>query len=93
MNYLGITESDGLALAMLGTIALSFCVIGLLIGCMLWASSRRDLGVDTLLDEIEETERQEEKKIAEEPKSGESQKGRDGWERDENWWKDGGVDS
>ena len=80
--YLGITETDGLALALLGVMASAFAVIAMLLFCMLRNASRRDADVDDLLDEMERDEREERVKRP----VGEA-KVRDDWEKDEDWWK------
>lgn len=79
--FLGITETDGLALAMLAMIMLAFGVILTLLVCMLRSSSRRDAQVDLLLEEF-----QEESKKMQPAKTASAEKKKD-WEKDGDWWK------
>ena len=80
MNQLSAV--DGLVLAMLSTMLLSLCVIGLLIFCMVRNVARRNRQVDELLEEVAETERRDAQTAApnEAPKA-------EAWERDGDWWK------
>lgn len=80
MNQLSAV--DGLVLAMLCTMVLSMCVIGLLIFCMMRNVARRNRQVDELLEEVAETERREAQTpaLSEVPKA-------EAWERDGDWWK------
>lgn len=85
-----LTETDGLAIALLVTILTSFGVIIMLMGCMLWNASRRDVGVDALIDEMEKDERDEKARVTQARGSG--QTGQTGekleeWERAGDWWK------
>lgn len=79
--FLGITETDGLALAMLAMIMLAFGVILMLLVCMLRSSSKRDAQVDLLLEEF-----QEESKKMQPAKTARAEKEK-AWERDGDWWK------
>jgi hypothetical protein len=75
---LAMTNADGLAIAMLATILLSFGIIVMLLACIVRNASRRDADVDGLLDEMKQ-----EKKSSKQVKaaSGEGQQ-REAWEKD-----------
>ncbi|MFM2171924.1 MAG: hypothetical protein RI957_2153 [Verrucomicrobiota bacterium] len=73
-------ESDAFAVAMLVVIFSGLGVIGLLLWCMRWRSSRRDHHVDALLEEIAEEARSP---VAHQTKH----ESRADWERDADWWK------
>jgi heme/copper-type cytochrome/quinol oxidase subunit 2 len=77
-----LTAVDGLVLAMLSTMLLSLCVIGLLIFCMIRNVARRNRQVDELLEEVAETERGERQAAA----LSEAAKP-EAWERPSEWWK------
>ncbi len=81
MNQL--TAVDGLVLAMLSTMVLSLCVIGLLIFCMMRNVARRNRQVDDLLEEVAETERLA-KQAATLSEAGPKP---EPWERPGDWWK------
>ncbi len=81
--FLALTESDGLALAMLATLLVSFGVIVMLLGCMLRNASRRNKEVDDLLEELERDEKVETKAGKAKP-----MEKREEWERDGDWWRD-----
>ncbi|MGJ8645201.1 MAG: hypothetical protein ACSHX9_17500 [Luteolibacter sp.] len=78
---LGITESDGLALAMMGVMGTAFAVIAMILICVIRNASKQDTEVDRLLDEV----KQEEKKQQVKPIG--AQKKKDDWEKDGDWWK------
>ena len=81
--FVAITETDGLALAMLAMVLLSFGVILTLLACMFRNSSRRNPEVDRLLDDLERDDgKSEPAKTANEEK-------REDWEKDGDWWRDG----
>ncbi|WP_411826099.1 hypothetical protein [Luteolibacter sp. AS25] len=82
MSWL-LTESDGLAIAMLATVLTSFGVIALLLGCMLRSSGKRNGEVDQLLEEMENEEK-DGRAIKASFQRGEP---REEWERDEDWWR------
>ena len=82
----GVTEGDGLAIAMLATILLSFGVIVMLFVCMLRNASKRDKGVDGLLEEMEEDEKKEATARVGRSKSSDR---KEDWEREGDWWKEG----
>lgn len=77
--YLGITETDGLALALLGVMGTAFAVIATLLFCMFRNASKRDPEVDRLIDEMEKDEK--EVRVQETPLKAED------WEKDGDWWK------
>lgn len=77
-----MTESDGLALAMLVVLLISFGVIASLLAFMLRSSSRRDSEVDRLLEELAREEKAE-KSVKPGPAAEEKQE----WEKDGDWWK------
>jgi|GEM_PF-551546 len=76
-----MTETDGLALAMLAMVTLAFGVILTLLVCMIRNSSRRDAEVDRLLEDFQEDEKKgEPAKTAIEEK-------KEDWEKDGDWWR------
>lgn len=79
---LGLTESDGFAVAMLGVILLGFSVLLMLGFCMFRSAARRDRNVDDLLDEVAQEERE---MIRGHKTKGEAS--REPWENDSDWWK------
>jgi len=81
---LGITESDGLALAMLLVMSLSFSVIATLLYCMFRNRSKRDPEVDRLLEELEDKQSPADPARA---GSGKEQP-KEPCERESEWWKD-----
>ncbi len=86
--FFALTETDGLAIALLVTVLTSFGVIIMLLGCMLWNASRRDQDVDQLLDEMEKSEKDGESRAAEaRAKGGRGEDKLEDWERAGDWWK------
>lgn len=82
LMVLGLTESDGFAVAMLGVILLGFGVLLMLGFCMFRNASRRDGDVDRLLDEVAEVE-----KAAMRGREAGKKSEREPWESDSDWWK------
>lgn len=78
-----MTAVDGLVLAMLSTMFLSLCVIGLLVFCMFRNVARRNRQVDDLLEEVAETERLGKQTTALNETGPEPEP----WERPGDWWK------
>ncbi len=83
--FWGVTEGDGLAIAMLATILLGFGVIVMLLGCMHRNASKRDNQVDRLLEEMEQNEKEGGKAKA---RSSRSSPTTEDWEREGDWWKE-----
>ncbi len=79
-------ESDAFAVAMLVVIFSALGVVGLLLLCMRWRSSRRDHHVDALLEEMAEESR---RPVAHQSKSEPLAP----WEREADWWKKKSSDS
>ncbi len=79
-----MNASDGFAIAMICMILLAMSTVGVLLLCMFRNARRRDPDVDALLDEIEETERQEKSPAP----HGEDPQAKVPWERDSDWWKE-----
>ncbi|QTN33575.1 hypothetical protein HZ994_15065 [Akkermansiaceae bacterium] len=79
-----MTVADVFAVAMLGTIFLSFSVILILFACMARNASRRDAGVDNLLDELE----RDEKSAKQVKAASRTEDKREAWEKDGDWWKE-----
>ncbi len=76
-----LTEVDALALSMLGMIVITFGILLSLVVCMIRSASKRDEGVDQLLEDVGEEEARGAKL-----KAGVVEK-REEWERDGDWWK------
>ena len=74
------SAADGFVIAMLAMIFMSMGVVALLFVCMRRNAARRDLEVDDLLDEVEETEKRGKQPAPEAPPA-------EPWERDGDWWK------
>jgi acid phosphatase family membrane protein YuiD len=82
LSLLAMTDGDGLAIAMLATILLSFGIIVMLLACMIRNASKRDAGVDSLLDEMDQEE-----KSAKQVEAGSGVEKKESWEKDGDWWK------
>ncbi len=76
----GFSAADGFAIAMLGMVALSLGVIGVLFLCMRRNAARRNEQVDELLEEIAAEEKREAAHRTETPQ-------REPWEKEGDWWK------
>lgn len=79
-----LQAADGLALSMIGILALSFGMVALLAYGIYRSGKRGETEVDALLEELrQETEAEEKAPAA----PGSTLETREPWERDSDWWK------
>jgi hypothetical protein len=85
MSLGAVNPADGLAMAMVVILVLSFGVVALLVLCIKRNGKQAETEVERLLEELRREE-EEEKHPA--PPSGTAD-AREPWEREEDWWKRG----
>ncbi len=85
MNLAKISDVDGLAMAMVVVLVLSFGVVAMLVVSITRQGKRRDREVEELLDEVR---REQEAEKLPAPSSGATAtESREPWEKDGDWWK------
>ena len=86
MGWTDFTDVDGMAIAMMMAMTLSFGVILMLVGTIIWNARRRNRAVEDLLDEVSKEEVRANPVAARAKTKGE----RKSWEKDGDWWKNAG---
>ena len=80
-----VTPADGLAMALVMILVLSFSVVALLVVFIKRNGKRAETEVEKLLEELR---REDEEERHPAPPSGPAET-REPWEREEDWWKKG----